>query len=88
MKRHLSSPAQFYRACNVDGLRLLARRRLPNFAFEYLGGGADDEVTMRANRSAFERWRFVPKAREIDRTLGQLGCPSIDALGPKFLRAA
>ncbi|WP_323123550.1 alpha-hydroxy acid oxidase [Burkholderia alba] len=25
---------------------------------------------------------------EIDRTLGQLGCPLIEALGPQFLRAA
>ncbi|MBN3738832.1 MULTISPECIES: alpha-hydroxy acid oxidase [Burkholderia] len=61
MKRRLSVPTQYNHACNVEELRMLARRRLPNFAFEYLDGGAEDEVTMRANRSAFERWRFVPK---------------------------
>jgi (S)-mandelate dehydrogenase len=45
--------------CIAD-LREIARLRVPNFAFEYVEGGAEDEITLRANRSAFESWRFVP----------------------------
>jgi (S)-mandelate dehydrogenase len=61
MDRLLTAPAHFHDARNIDELRLLARRKLPHFAFEYLDGGAEDEVTLRANRAAFERWRFVPR---------------------------
>jgi (S)-mandelate dehydrogenase len=46
--------------CIAD-LREIARRRVPNFAFEYVEGGAEDEGTLRANRTAFEQWRFVPQ---------------------------
>ena len=46
--------------CIAD-LREIARRRVPNFAFEYVEGGSEDEGTLRANRSAFEQWRFVPQ---------------------------
>ncbi len=46
--------------CIAD-LRELARRRVPHFAFEYVEGGAEDEATLRANRTAFEQWRFVPQ---------------------------
>lgn len=39
----------------------LARDRLPLFAFDYFAGGADDEVTLRANESAFARLRLLPR---------------------------
>jgi (S)-mandelate dehydrogenase len=48
------------RVLSIDELRALARRRVANFAFEYLEGGADDEVTLRCNRGIFESIRFVP----------------------------
>jgi L-lactate dehydrogenase (cytochrome) len=38
---------------NVNDLRELARERLPKFVYDYLEGGADDEVTMERNRSVF-----------------------------------
>ena len=41
---------------NVEDARLAAKRRLPRIFFDYLDGGASDEVTMRANRADFERW--------------------------------
>ena len=47
---------------NLDDLRERARRRLPKFLFEYVDGGADDEVTVRANRSAFERYPLRARA--------------------------
>jgi (S)-mandelate dehydrogenase len=49
------------RALNVADLRELARRRLPRFVFEYVDGGAEDEVTLRGNRAAFERLRLLPR---------------------------
>lgn len=50
------------RALSIADLRERARRRVPHFAFEYVEGGAEDEATLRGNRSAFERWRLVPRA--------------------------
>ncbi|MEM7727761.1 MAG: alpha-hydroxy acid oxidase [Pseudomonadota bacterium] len=41
-------------ARSIDDLRDLARRRLPRMVFDYLDGGAEDEIALRANRSAFE----------------------------------
>src|SRR6202140_1378300 len=49
------------RALNIADLREIARRRVPGFAFEYVEGGAEDEVTLRANREALERLRLIPK---------------------------
>jgi L-lactate dehydrogenase (cytochrome) len=42
-------------------LRKLAQRRLPKAVFDYLDGGADDEVTLRENCRAFEEWTFRPR---------------------------
>ena len=49
------------RCHDVADLRRAARRRLPRPVFGYVDGGADDEVTLRANRSALRRWRFRPR---------------------------
>ena len=49
------------RALNVADLRELARRRIPRFIFEYVDGGAEDEVSLRGNRAAFERLRLLPQ---------------------------
>jgi L-lactate dehydrogenase (cytochrome) len=48
-------------ALNIEDLRRIARRRLPGLVYEYLEGGAEDGVTLRANREAFERIRFAPR---------------------------
>lgn len=45
---------------NSDDFRRLARRRLPRPVFDYIDGGADDEVTLRRNTEAFERCDLVP----------------------------
>ena len=47
----------------VDAARLeaAAERALTPEAFAYLAGGAGAETTMRANRTAFERWRILPR---------------------------
>jgi (S)-mandelate dehydrogenase len=49
------------RALNIADLREIARRRVPGFVFEYVEGGAEDEVTLRGNREALEALRFVPQ---------------------------
>ena len=46
---------------NVEEFRLRARRHLPRAVFDFVDGGADDEVTLRANRAQFERLRLVPR---------------------------
>jgi isopentenyl diphosphate isomerase/L-lactate dehydrogenase-like FMN-dependent dehydrogenase len=46
---------------SIADLRSLARRRLPKVIFEYVDGGAEDEVTLRANRRAFEAVTFRPR---------------------------
>jgi L-lactate dehydrogenase (cytochrome) len=45
---------------NFHDFRELARRRLPSPIFDYIDGGADDEVTLRQNTESFERCDLVP----------------------------
>jgi len=40
--------------------RPLARRRLPEPVFNYLDGGADDELTLRRNTAAFDDYELLP----------------------------
>ena len=62
MKREHYAGGDFRRAINVEDLRRVARRRLPNFNFEYIEGGAEDEVTLRRNRDVFQRIAWQPRA--------------------------
>src|SRR4051812_22733081 len=61
MKRRLYRGADYRRAQNIEELRETARRRTPNFSFEYVEGGAEDEVTLRRNRAVFEEIAFLPR---------------------------
>ncbi|SAK79432.1 FMN-dependent alpha-hydroxy acid dehydrogenase [Caballeronia fortuita] len=45
---------------NVADYRALARKRLPKMVFDYLEGGAEDELGMQHNRKVFEDIRFRP----------------------------
>ena len=63
---------------NVGDLRELARRKLPWPIFNYLDGGADDEVALRRNTSAFDDYELLPaqlsdvsNIRTKTRVLGQ-----------------
>jgi len=49
------------RAVSIEDLRRIAKRRLPRAVFDFFDGGAEDEVTMRGNRAAFERVRLLPR---------------------------
>ena len=48
-------------ALSVEGLRASARRRLPRLVFEFIDGGADDEITLRRNREALDAIAFNPR---------------------------
>ena len=45
---------------NIDDFRRLAKRRLPWPVFDYIDGGADDEIAMRRNTDAFADCDLVP----------------------------
>jgi (S)-mandelate dehydrogenase len=68
------------RAVNVEDLRRMAQRVLPNFSWEYLDGGAEDELALRRNREVFERLAWVPRtlagAAAPDLGCELLGSPS------------
>jgi 4-hydroxymandelate oxidase len=46
---------------NLHDYEELARQRLPQMAFDYFFGGAEDEVTVRENRLGWQRWRLRPR---------------------------
>src|SRR5512141_330009 len=49
------------RVVNIADLRKLAQKRLPRVVFDYLDGGAEDEITLRANCAAFQNTIFRPR---------------------------
>ena len=65
------------RAVNLDDIRRLAKRYLPKIAFDFIEGGVDDEVCLRRNREAFERYAIVPRylvdVSALDQTTSVLG---------------
>ncbi len=46
---------------NIEDLRRSARRRLPRAIFDFVDGGAADEVTLRRNRTVFDQLTFRPR---------------------------
>lgn len=79
------------RAVTVADLRAAARRRLPRMVFDFVDGGAEDEITRDDNEAAFRRLRFRPRVlvdvrerpQEITVLGQQLAMPVI--LGPTGL---
>ena len=65
---------------NISDLRLAAKRRAHKMVFDYIDGGADDEVTLRGNMEAFDQYRLLYKTLvgvdDID--------PSVTLLGQKL----
>ena len=67
------------RVNNIADLRRLAKRRLPSPIFDYIDGGADDEVSLCRNVTAFTRYELLPnilndvsKVRMETRIFGEL----------------
>jgi L-lactate dehydrogenase (cytochrome) len=68
------------RARNIADLRLLAQRRLARMAFDYMDGGAEDEVTLARNmdrlRAHALRFSVLRDIAEIDTRTTIMGAPS------------
>jgi L-lactate dehydrogenase (cytochrome) len=55
------------RTCHsIDDARTLAAKALPKSILDYIEGGAEDEVSLRRNRSSFDDWSFVPRWGAIE----------------------
>jgi (S)-mandelate dehydrogenase len=68
------------RALSIQDLRRIARARIPRSIFDFFDGGAEDELTLRANRAAFERVRLLPRVlvdvAEVDTRTALFGVES------------
>lgn len=66
-------------AADIGDLRRIARRRLPGGVFDYIDGGAEDEVTLARNTAAFTELEFRPRVLRdvgvVDTTTTLLGRP-------------
>jgi len=73
----MTSPAALARCLNIADLRQRARQRAHRASFDYLDGGADDEVTLRRNSEAFARfelhYRVLREAANPDTSVTLLG---------------
>lgn len=49
------------RALNIGDLRKIARSKLPPSLFNYIDGGADDELLVHGNSSAFDSVKLLPE---------------------------
>ena len=67
-------------ALNIDDLRAMARRKLPRLAFDYIDGGADDEVTLREATRRFDdyqlTWNALVDIAEVDTRTQIMGTES------------
>ena len=60
-ERSLARSVEFPRVLNIADLRRLARKRLPRLVFDYVDGGAEEEVTLRENTRIFHDVTLRPK---------------------------
>ncbi len=62
---------------NFHDFRALAKRRLPGPIFDYIDGGADDEVTLRRNTTSYDTCDLVPNVlagvKDIDMSTTVMG---------------
>src|SRR5215211_5751603 len=64
---------------NLHEYEAAARSRLAPMVWNYVAGGSGDQVTLRGNRAAFDRWRLLPRIlrglREVSTATSVLGQP-------------
>jgi L-lactate dehydrogenase (cytochrome) len=64
---------------DVADLRRVAKRRIPRPVFDYVDGGADEELAVAGNTAAFRQWRFLPRVLAdvgaMDTSVTVLGSP-------------
>lgn len=81
------------RCVSVEDFRQLAHRRLPRSVFEFVDGGAGQELTLRDNRAGFERIRLLPRVLtdvsrpDLTTTLWSRTYPTPLVISPMVLRA-
>lgn len=46
---------------NISEWRIQAKNRLPKFVFDFIDGAAEDSITLKNNREAFEKIRILPR---------------------------
>ena len=46
---------------NLFDFEVLAKQRLPKPEYDYIAGGATDEISVERNRRAYESWAFRPR---------------------------
>jgi len=46
---------------NIHEFEEIAKRKLNRLAYDFIAGGVEDELTLRANRDAYARWFLVPR---------------------------
>ena len=68
------------RARNIADLRLIAQARLPRMVFDYIDGGAEDEITLARNtdrlRAHTLHWSVLRDISTIDTATTIMGAPS------------
>jgi L-lactate dehydrogenase (cytochrome) len=76
-RRRQGTTGQLARALTIEDIRALAKRKVPRSVFDYVDGAAEDEISMRANRAAFDAKRFDPRVlrdvSQVDLTTTMLG---------------
>lgn len=76
----MSGKSSLARARNISDLRLLARRRLPKMVFDYIDGGAENEITLANNTSRLEAyslmWSALVDVEHLHTGTTILGAPS------------
>ena len=63
----LAGRTDLARVANLSEFEPLARARMDPASFDYVAGGAWDEITLRESVEAWQRYRFIPRVlREIE----------------------
>ena len=65
---------------NIEDFRQTAKKRLPRMIFDYIDGGADDEVTLHRNQNSFSKFQLMPR---VLRDVGDIDL-STTVLGQKI----
>ena len=67
-------------AINIDDLRTMAKKRLPRMVFDYIDGGAEDEITLRRSVDRYAdyelQWNSLVDISKIDTGTTVFGQPS------------
>ena len=53
---------------NLFEFETLAKERLPKEEYDYIAGGATDEISVDRNRRAYESWALRPRSSSLART--------------------